>query len=95
MAEDANNDQRDCGHDLDEDIQAGADGILQGIADGIADDGGVMRRRTLAGAFYAAGFNVLLAVVPRAAGITGEDRQHAGADDGADEQASNKLRHRR
>ena len=47
---------------------------------------------TLAAALNGTGLDVLFAIVPGTACVAGEDGQHDGADGGADEQASDKLR---
>ena len=41
-SEDRADDQRDGGHDLDEDIEAGADSVLERVAHGVTDDSGVV-----------------------------------------------------
>ena len=62
---------------LDEDVDSGAGGILEGIAYGIADDSSLVGVAALA-AVYAA-FDVLLGVIPGTAGIGHEDgEQEAG-----------------
>lgn len=65
-SEDRADDQRDGGHDLDEDIEAGADSVLERVAHGVTDDSGVVLGAALAGTFQRARFDGLLAVVPGA-----------------------------
>lgn len=84
--------QRDGGHDLNKDIQAGTNGILQRISHGIADNGSIMSGGVFTGTFYTAGFNELLTVVPGAAGITAENGNHNRCQRGANDQAANKVR---
>lgn len=91
-SEDRADDQRDGGHDLDEDIEAGADSVLERVAHGVTDDSGVVLEAALAGTFQRARFDGLLAVVLGAAGVAGEDGDHDGTDRGADDHAANKLR---
>ena len=92
LVEDGNGNQGDGGHDLDEDVQAGADGILQRIADGVANNGGIVCGRALAVACDGTGLDVLLGIVPSAAGVTGEDSQHDSGNGGTDEQTADELR---
>lgn len=66
---DGADDERDGGHDLDEDVEAGADGVLERVAHGVADDGGVVLGAALASTFDRARFDGLFAVVPGAAGV--------------------------
>ena len=70
----------------------GADSVLERVAHGVADDGGVVLGAALASTFDRARFDGLLAVVPGAAGVAGEDGDHDGTDRGADDHAANKLR---
>ena len=67
---------RDQVHHLDQRVDRRAGGVLERVADGVADDGGLVRRRALAA--VVAVLDELLAVVPRAAGVGQEDR-HQGA----------------
>src|SRR5687768_9001387 len=39
---------RDHRHELDQDVEAGAAGVLEGVADGVAGDGGLVGERALA-----------------------------------------------
>ena len=59
---------------------------LERVAHGVADDGGGVDFVALGRAFDAALFDVLLAVVPRAAGVAGEDGDHDRAERGADDE---------
>lgn len=55
------------GHHGDLGVDGGAGRVLEGVADGVADDGGLVGVRALAA--LVAGFNVFLAVVPQAARV--------------------------
>ncbi len=65
-AEDRDEQERDDAHQLDEDVQRRAGGVLQGVAHGVADDGG----RVLVGALFDL-FDGLLRVIPRTARVAG------------------------
>ena len=75
--EDGGKHQRYHGHQLDEDVDGGAGGILERIAHGVAHDSRAMCLAALAAVI--AVLNELLGVVPCAAGVGHEDgHQHAG-----------------
>ena len=67
---------RDQVHHLDQRVDRRAGGVLERVADGVADDGGLVRGRALAA--VVAVLDQLLRVVPRATGVGQEDR-HQGA----------------
>ena len=67
------------GTQLDEDVQGGAGGVLEGIAHGVAHDSGLVALGALAA--VVAGLDVLLGVVPGAAGV-GHEHGHGEAGDG-------------
>ena len=67
------------GHQLDEDVQRGPGSILEGVAHGVADDGGLVALLALAS--MVPGFNVLFRVVPGAARV-GHEHRHGEAGDG-------------
>src|SRR5690606_28137083 len=69
--DDAGEDDRHNADELDENIQRRAGRVLEGIARLVADDGSLVMLRTLAAQFT--GFDILLGVVPRAAGVGHED----------------------
>ena len=69
-------DQRDNG-DLGVDRRSG--GIFERVADGVADDGGLMGLAALAALF--ARFDVLFRVVPQPAGVAHEERKEEPRDD--------------
>ena len=75
----AGEDHADHRHQLDEDVQAGAGGVLERIADRVADDRGLVHRVLGAvGQLLAAVgalLDVLLGVVPGAAGVVERDGQ--------------------
>ena len=71
--------QRDQVHHLDQRVDRRAGGVLERVADGVADDGRGVRLAALAA--VGAVLDHLLRVVPGAAGVGEEDRhQHAGRD---------------
>lgn len=71
--------QRDDGHEVDEDVHGRAGGILERIAHGIAHDSRLVGLGALAAMMTL--LDVLLRVVPRAAGVGHEDgHEHAGGD---------------
>mmetsp|Transcript_22861 Transcript_22861/g.28390 ORF Transcript_22861/g.28390 Transcript_22861/m.28390 type:complete len:332 (-) Transcript_22861:1364-2359(-) len=73
----------DC-HELDEDVDRGSTGVLHGVAHGVANDGGLVRLGALplhlAVHDEAASLNVLLGIVPGAAGVRRADRDLDTAD---------------
>ena len=79
-------DQADDGHDLEQDVHGRAGGVLERVADGVADDGGLVGLGALAA--VGAGFDVLLGVVPRAAGVGHEDGQREAGDQGTGKEAA-------
>mmetsp|Transcript_9184 Transcript_9184/g.37542 ORF Transcript_9184/g.37542 Transcript_9184/m.37542 type:complete len:343 (+) Transcript_9184:60-1088(+) len=72
-------DEGDDRHELHEDVERGAGGVLEGVADGVTDDGSLVELGALAldHAVYDDGtlLDVLLGVVPRAAGVGRGDGQ--------------------
>eukprot|EP00760_Papus_ankaliazontas_P033540 PhM_4_TR640/c0_g1_i1/m.18751 len=82
---------RDDGHELDENVQGGARGVLERIANGVTDDSGLVDGGALAGPGNAAGFNVLLGVVPGATSVgAGDGHLHTG-DEGTGEETGESL----
>ena len=80
----AGEDDGDHVHQFDEDVQGRSGGVLEGVADGVPDDGGLVG----IGAFAAvlAGFDEFLGVVPGAAGVGHEDGDGVAGAQAADEQ---------
>src|SRR4029077_5735705 len=76
-------DQRDRGQQLDQDVQARAGRVFEGIAQGIADDRGLVSIGTLAAVLPA--LDELLGVIPGAAAVIEESR-HQDSSDGANHQ---------
>jgi uncharacterized protein with ATP-grasp and redox domains len=74
----------DDAHQLDEDVQARPGGVLERVADGVADDRGAVRGGVLAA--VVTGLDVLLGVVPGAAGVGQEHRQREARGETADQQ---------
>src|SRR3546814_185314 len=74
----ARKDQADDGHHRDEDVHGGARGVLEGVADGVADHGRLVGLSTLAA--VGTSLDVLLGVVPGTARVGHEDGE-AEADD--------------
>ena len=70
---------RDHADQLDEDVQGGTRGVLERIADGVADDARLVGIRALATEL--AGLDVLLGVVPGTTGVRHEDRHREAADE--------------
>ena len=64
---------------FDEDVQRGACRVFAGVADGVADNRGLVRGRAFAA--ERAGLNIFLGVVPGAAAVIEEER-HEDTDDG-------------
>ncbi len=64
-------DDGDHREEFNKDVDGGAGGILKGVANGIADDGGFVGFRVFAA--EVAGFNVFFGVVPDAAGVSHKD----------------------
>lgn len=67
-------DKRDDRHQLDENVQSGTRGVLEGVADSIADDGSLVDLASLADyvsgiVLHGATLDVLLSVVPSATSI--------------------------
>src|ERR1700716_152244 len=73
LAEQRGEDESDDGHQLDEDVHAGARGVFEGVAHGVAHHGGLVRLRALAA--EVAGLDVFLRVVPGAARVRHEERE--------------------
>src|SRR5512143_180602 len=75
--------QRHGAEQLDQDVQGGARGVLEGIADGVAHDPRLVGERALAAVLPR--LDVLLGVVPGAAAVV-QHRGHEDAADGPDHQ---------
>ena len=84
MREDGGQRVGDGGHGLDEDVQRDADDVFAGVADGVAGNGSLMRRRALSMSIQEAAFDVLLGVVESAAGVAHEDSTRNRYDRSAD-----------
>ena len=77
-------------HHLDERVERRAGGVLERVADGVADDGGLVGVRALAA--LVAVLDVLLGVVPRPTGVRQVvGHQLAGEDDGGEEGAEGRV----
>ena len=90
LDEHGSEDDRHDGHKLDEDVDRGTGGVLERVADGIADDGGLMRVRAFAA--VRAALDILLCVIPRAAGIGHVYGEQDAGDEGASEQTAERGR---
>ena len=86
LDEHGSEDDRHDGHELDEDIDRGTGGVLERVADGVADDGGLMRVRAFAA--VRAALDILLCVIPRAAGVGHVYGEQDAGDEGACEQTA-------
>ena len=75
--------------DLDQRVDGGAGGVFVGVAHGVARHGGLVRFRSLAA--VVAVFDVLLGVVPGAAARAHRNRHEQAGDDGAHQQAAQRL----
>src|SRR5687767_6831716 len=64
-------DEGDGGQQLDQDVERGAGGVLQGVAHGVAHDRGLVGGGALAA--VSAGLDVLLGVVPGAPAVVHEE----------------------
>ena len=88
--EEVGEDEGEDGHELHDDVERGAGGILEGIADGVTDDGSLVELGALAldHAVYDDGtlLDVLLGVVPRATGVGRGDGHLDGGGDGTREE---------
>ena len=84
--EERSEDSGDDGHELDEDVEARARGVFEGVAYCVADYRGRVRRGSLAA--EVAAFYVFFAVVPRAAGVGHEYGHHDSGDYGAAEESA-------
>ena len=67
VQEEGREDQRDDGHELEQNVERGAAGVLERVAHGVADNCCLVVARTLAA--EVARLNELLGVVPRAARV--------------------------
>mmetsp|Transcript_88980 Transcript_88980/g.154311 ORF Transcript_88980/g.154311 Transcript_88980/m.154311 type:complete len:488 (+) Transcript_88980:469-1932(+) len=83
--EDGRNREGDDGHQLDQDVERRAGGVLEGVADGVARDGRLVHVRALP-AERLLNLDVLLGVVPGPAGVGHLHRQHEPRPDGPDKQ---------
>src|SRR5687767_12207764 len=82
-------DDGDDRHQLQEDVEAGARGVLEGIAHRVPDHRRAVRLGVLAAVI--ALLDELLGVVPRAAGVGHHQREQRARDDGSDEKAAERL----
>ena len=73
------------GDQLDQDVQRGAGGVLEGVAHGVADNGGLVVVAALAA--VVSFFDMFLGVVPGASRIGHEDRQYEPGSQAADQQS--------
>ena len=67
LEEEWGEDEGDCCEEFDEDVEAGAGGVLEGVAYGVAYNGGLVGVGFFAAVL--AGFDPLLGVVPGAAAV--------------------------
>ena len=89
-AEDRGHGQGEDGHQLDEDVQGRARGILERITDGVADDARLVRVRLLATVNLFV-FDVLLGVVPSTASIGHHDGKHETGGNSTSEETTEGL----
>ena len=80
---------RDQAHHSYQGVERGTRGVLEGIADRVADDGGLVGFRS--GSAAVAGFHVLLGVVPQSARV----RHEQGEDDAGEDRAAEETAERR
>ena len=85
----SSHDDRDHAHQLDQDVQRRAAGILERIADRVAHDGRLVGRGVLAAEIPF--FHIFLGIVPGAAGIGQEDRQQETSDQSTAEHTAQAL----
>ena len=74
---------------LDQDVDRGAGGVLEGIADGVADNSRLMLIGALAA--VVARLDILLGVIPRAAGVRHKDREQEARSSRASEHTDNAV----
>ena len=86
-AEDGGEGEGKDGHELDEDVEGGARGVLAGVADGVTNNSSLVGFALLA-AEDALVLNVLLGVVPGAAGVGHHDSKDKAGGDGTSEEAA-------
>ena len=79
----------DC-HQLDQDVQGRTRGVLERIADGVANNASFVSVGLFA-AIHLFVFDVLLAVVPGATGVRHHDGQHKARSDGSRQQTTEAL----
>ena len=99
--------KRDDGHQLDEDIQSRTRGVLEGVANSVADNCSLVNLTSLAHdvssiVLHGATLDVLLSVVPSTSSVRSRDRQldsthnstrqETGKDPGAESEAEQKRR---
>ena len=82
-------DEADDRHELDQDVERRTGGVLEGIADRVADDRSLVGVAALAA--HVATFDTLLGVVPGAARVRHEDRLHDTHDESSSEQATERM----
>ena len=87
--EDGGQDERHDRHELDEDVQRWAGGILEGVANSVARDDGIVVHGLLALALAKeALLDVLLGVVPGTASVGHHDGKHEAGGQSADQEAT-------
>lgn len=96
VSELAAEDEGDDGHELHEDVEGGPGGVLQRVAHSVTNNCGLVRLRSLSVGLtmlvlQRLALDVLLGIVPRAAGIGGRGGEHDSADDGAGQEAGEHL----
>merc|ERR1712159_679095 len=89
-AEDRGHGQGEDGHELDENVQGRARGVLERITDSVADDARFVRFRLLATVNLFV-FDVLLGVVPSTTGVGHHDGEHETRRDGTGEETTEAL----
>ena len=81
VSEDRGESEGEDSHQLDQDVQGRTGGVLERIADGVANDARFVSVGLFA-AVHLSVFDVLLAVVPGAASVGHHDGQHKARGDG-------------
>ena len=80
--------QSEQGREFDDRVQRNRRGIFEGVADGVADNGGFMQRSVF---HLQIDFNNLLAVIPATAGIGHEDRLEEAEEGDTDQVADEEV----
>ena len=78
--------QRDDRHEVDEDVHRRTGGILERVADGVADNGSLVSLGALA--TMVAALDVLLSIIPSATGVRHEDGEQHARRNGAGEETA-------